>query len=250
MRRNSDRPRRPCGRSEGLRFRVQRPSGRSAGGKCFGRAAFRPLLLWEYRQARQCASVGGPAGPTSFHAYRRASRPSHKSTTQRFSGTRLPVRSRWRHWRCYRPQERRMQCMRAMGFGARRPELSPRFFAKNPGKVHWPCHPSAGEGFDLDLPGPLVAAGFADQARRARGRTPRVFRQYKDVLSKNPTKPANPARSAGRNRRGVLSFGYLFFAQAKKSNSLAAASETAGRAEDPSDCFKEATSRSLACGSG
>jgi hypothetical protein len=36
----------------------------------------------------------------------------------------------------------------------------------------------------------------------------------------------NPARSAGRNRRGVLSFGYLFFAQAKKSNSLAAASET------------------------
>jgi hypothetical protein len=36
----------------------------------------------------------------------------------------------------------------------------------------------------------------------------------------------DPARSAGRNRRGVLSFGYLFFAQAKKSNSLAIASET------------------------
>ncbi|WP_345301991.1 hypothetical protein, partial [Lysobacter hankyongensis] len=30
----------------------------------------------------------------------------------------------------------------------------------------------------------------------------------------------------GRDRRGVLSFGYLFFAQAKKSDSLAAASET------------------------
>jgi hypothetical protein len=51
-----------------------------------------------------------------------------------------------------------------------------------------------------------------------------------DVLSKNPAKPVDPARSAGRNRRGVLSFGYLFFAQAKKSNSLAPASETqAGR---------------------
>jgi hypothetical protein len=36
----------------------------------------------------------------------------------------------------------------------------------------------------------------------------------------------DPVRSAGRNRRGVLSFGYLFFAQAKKSNSLATASET------------------------
>ena len=67
-------------------------------------------------------------------------------------------------------------------------------------------------GFDLDLPGPLVAAGFADQARRARDRKSRMllnsmFRQYKDVLSKNPAKPADPARSAGRNRRGVLSFG-------------------------------------------
>lgn len=84
--------------------------------------------------------------------------------------------------------------------------------------------------FDLDLPGPLVAAGFADQARRARGRTPRVFRQDRDVLSKNPAKPADPAHCAGRDRRGVLSFGYLFFAQAKKSNSLATASETQSRA--------------------
>jgi hypothetical protein len=90
-------------------------------------------------------------------------------------------------------------------------------------------------GFDLDLPGPLVAAGFADQARRARDRKSRVFRQYKDVLSKNPAKPADPARSAGRNRRGVLSFGYLFFSQEKKSNSLAAASETKGREEKLDD---------------
>ena len=64
---------------------------------------------------------------------------------------------------------------------------------------------------DLDLPGPLGAAGFADQAHRARGRTPRVFRQDTDVLSKNPAKPADPAHRAGRDRRGVLSFGYLFF---------------------------------------
>jgi hypothetical protein len=55
------------------------------------------------------------------------------------------------------------------------------------------------------------------------------FDQHKDVLSKNPAKHADPARSAGRNRRGVLSFGYLFFSQEKKSNSLAAASETKGR---------------------
>jgi hypothetical protein len=58
-----------------------------------------------------------------------------------------------------------------------------------------------------------------------------MFRQYKDVLSKNPANSADPARSAGRNRRGVLSFGYLFFSQEKKSNSLAAASETNGREE-------------------
>ena len=64
---------------------------------------------------------------------------------------------------------------------------------------------------DLDLPGPLVAVGFADQAHRARGRTPRVFRQFRDVLSKSPAKPADPAQSAGRDRRGVLSFGYSFF---------------------------------------
>jgi hypothetical protein len=51
------------------------------------------------------------------------------------------------------------------------------------------------------------------------------------VLSKNPAKPADPARSAGRNRRGVLSFGYFFFSQEKKSNSLAPASETKGREE-------------------
>jgi hypothetical protein len=91
------------------------------------------------------------------------------------------------------------------------------------------------KGFDLDLPGPLVAAGFADQARRARGRTPRVFRQDRDVLSKNPANSADPARSAGRNRRGVLSFGYLFFSQEKKSNSLASASETKGREESLDD---------------
>jgi hypothetical protein len=52
-----------------------------------------------------------------------------------------------------------------------------------------------------------------------------------DVLSKNPAKPADPARSAGRNRRGVLSLGHSFFAQAKKGGSLAAASETKGREE-------------------
>jgi hypothetical protein len=60
---------------------------------------------------------------------------------------------------------------------------------------------------------------------RAAGRRA-FFDQHRDVLSKNPAKPADPAHRAGRDRRGVLSFGYLFFAQAKKSNSLATASET------------------------
>jgi hypothetical protein len=66
------------------------------------------------------------------------------------------------------------------------------------------------------------------------------------VLSKNPAKLADPAQRAGRDRRGVLSFGDLFFAQAKKSHSLATAGETKCRkplqkiAPDPLD------SRSLA----
>jgi hypothetical protein len=55
------------------------------------------------------------------------------------------------------------------------------------------------------------------------------FDQHMDVLSKNPANLADPARSAGRNRRGVLSFGDFFFAQAKKSHSLAPASETKDR---------------------
>jgi hypothetical protein len=55
------------------------------------------------------------------------------------------------------------------------------------------------------------------------------FDQHMDVLSKNPANLADPARSAGRNRRGVLSLGHSFFAQAKKGGSLAAASETKDR---------------------
>ena len=68
------------------------------------------------------------------------------------------------------------------------------------------------------------------EGRAARRRA--FFDQHTDVLSKNPAKPADPARRAGRDRRGVLSFGYSFFAQAKKSHSLAAASETKGRQAD------------------
>jgi hypothetical protein len=66
-----------------------------------------------------------------------------------------------------------------------------------------------------------------------------------DVLSKNPANPVNPARSAGRNRRGVLSFGYLFFAQAKKSNSLAAASEMLDREDSLSACVGYPTTTSI-----
>jgi hypothetical protein len=61
----------------------------------------------------------------------------------------------------------------------------------------------------------------------------------------------HPAQRAGRDRRGVLSFGYLFFAQAKKSESLAAASETrAVRQFIPFSFAATITNRSLACCSG
>ena len=48
-----------------------------------------------------------------------------------------------------------------------------------------------------------------------------VFRHDMDVVSKNPAGGVDLERVARKARRqGVLSFGYLFFAQAKKSNSL------------------------------
>ena len=48
-----------------------------------------------------------------------------------------------------------------------------------------------------------------------------VFRHDTDVVSKNPAGGVNPTRVARWVRRqGVLSFGYLFFARAKKSSSL------------------------------
>jgi hypothetical protein len=91
--------------------------------------------------------------------------------------------------------------------------------------------------FDLDLPGPLGAAGSRIRpAGRAAGRRA-FFDQDRDVLSKNTAKPADPAQRAGRDRRGVLSFGYSFFAQAKKSNSLAPASESKGHQANLSICF-------------
>ena len=80
--------------------------------------------------------------------------------------------------------------------------------------------------------GPWARRGsrIRPEGRAARRRA--FFDQHTDVLSKNPAKPADPVHRAGRDRRGVLSFGYLFFAQAKKSNSLAEASETQGRQAD------------------
>jgi hypothetical protein len=71
------------------------------------------------------------------------------------------------------------------------------------------------------------ASRIRPEGRAAGGRA--FFDQHTDVLSKNPAKPVHPTRSVGRDRRGVLSFGDLLFAQAKKSHSLAAASETKGR---------------------
>jgi len=45
----------------------------------------------------------------------------------------------------------------------------------------------------------------------------RVFRQDKDVLSKNPVDQADPARNAGGARRqGVLSFGYFSLHKQRK----------------------------------
>jgi hypothetical protein len=50
----------------------------------------------------------------------------------------------------------------------------------------------------------------------------------------------------------TLSFGHLFFAQAKKSNARATASETMERVEILADCLlhSKRKSRALACGSG
>jgi hypothetical protein len=62
------------------------------------------------------------------------------------------------------------------------------------------------------------------RGRAAGGRA--FFDQHTDALSKNPAEPVHPTRSVGRDRRGVLSLGHPFFAQAKKGDSLAAASET------------------------
>ena len=54
-------------------------------------------------------------------------------------------------------------------------------------------------------------------------RTHVVFRRYRDVSSKNPGGGVDPRRVAlWAQRQGVLSFGYFFFAQAKKSDSLPA----------------------------
>ncbi|MGE8280729.1 MAG: hypothetical protein ACN6O2_09860, partial [Stenotrophomonas sp.] len=49
-----------------------------------------------------------------------------------------------------------------------------------------------------------------------------VFRRDRDVSSKNPASAVDPRRAAAWARRqGVLSLGYLFFAQAKKCSSTA-----------------------------
>src|SRR5690606_35742908 len=48
-----------------------------------------------------------------------------------------------------------------------------------------------------------------------------VFRHDMDVVSKNPGGGVDPRHAVPWARRqGVLSFGYLFFARAKKSSSL------------------------------
>ena len=71
---------------------------------------------------------------------------------------------------------------------------------------------------------PSAATELAD--RTPQGRRTRmcvVFRRDRDVSSKNPASGVDPRRvAAWARRQGVLSFGYLFFAQAKKSNSLPA----------------------------
>ncbi|MFL2375945.1 hypothetical protein, partial [Xanthomonas protegens] len=73
----------------------------------------------------------------------------------------------------------------------------------------------------FDLPGSLP------QRRMDRGKTRRAAymdvrrsRQGQDAPSANPRCIRGPgARSAEGARQGALSFGYLFFARAKKSNS-------------------------------
>ena len=98
------------------------------------------------------------------------------------------------------------------------------------------CEPTRGE-LPLSVLLPLLLlllfgfwlTGFPSAATEPTDKTPQgrrawmhvVFRHDKDVVSKNSVGGVDPARAARWARRqGVLSFGYLFFARAKKSDPL------------------------------
>ncbi|MFC5570258.1 hypothetical protein ACFPN1_09325 [Lysobacter yangpyeongensis] len=69
----------------------------------------------------------------------------------------------------------------------------------------------------LTLKGPRGAAAVGtDQARRVRGRTPRIFRQDRDVLSKNPGPTADPVRGAHRARAFGVPFLLVTFSLGKQ----------------------------------
>jgi hypothetical protein len=103
-------------------------------------------------------------------------------------------------------------------------------------------YPSADKGFDLDLPGPLVAAGFADQARRARDRACTIERmpacwsfmlmitlRSSALMCWSPVDIQNPAE---RVLRLIPEAAFTFSVH---SNSLAPASETESREESLDD---------------
>ncbi|WP_279362185.1 hypothetical protein [Xanthomonas sacchari] len=73
----------------------------------------------------------------------------------------------------------------------------------------------------FDLPGSLPQRRMdRGKTRRAAHMDVRRSRQGQDAPSANPRCIRGPgARSAEGARQGALSFGYLFFARAKKSNS-------------------------------
>jgi len=90
---------------------------------------------------------------------------------------------------------------------------------------------------------PSVAARTAGKTRRAKGMDARVFLQYRMYCRKIPPTKRTPKCEARRGAKaGCAFFWLLFFAQAKKSNSLR--SEAGAKAFDFAfNCFLKATAK-------
>jgi hypothetical protein len=121
-------------------------------------------------------------------------------------------------------------------------------------------YPSAGKGFDLDLPGPLVAAGFADQARRARDRACMIERMLacwsfmltlrsSALMCWSPVDIQNPAERVLR-LIPEAAFTFSVHKKRKATRSRQRAKPKAERKASTTIDLEPINSRSLADGSG